>query len=77
MKTFYYSFYFQNIDEHKYALKRLIRGVGASSVHSKTGYYCALVALLNLNVDTNVEDILELINTELHKSKKNSDSVSI
>ncbi|XP_076256235.1 MYB binding protein 1a [Rhynchophorus ferrugineus] len=64
----------KNIDEYKYALKRLIRGVGASSVHSKTGYYCALVALLNLNVDTNVEDILELISTELHKSGKNSDS---
>ncbi|KAH1011863.1 hypothetical protein HUJ04_001143 [Dendroctonus ponderosae] len=60
--------------ELKYALARLVRGLGSPTFVARAGYYSTLVALLNLRQDINPSDILDLVETELHTSRKNSDA---
>ncbi|EFA05514.1 myb-binding protein 1A [Tribolium castaneum] len=63
----------QSNDELKYALGRLIRGLGSSKIHAKTGFFAALVALLNLKTIT-IEEIFTHVEKELHKGGSNSKS---
>ncbi|XP_050302470.1 myb-binding protein 1A-like protein [Anthonomus grandis grandis] len=63
----------QGQNELKYALKRLIRGLGSPIHNARAGYYSTLVALLSLNLDVGARDVLELVKSELHRSGKNSD----
>ncbi|XP_044261634.1 rDNA transcriptional regulator pol5 [Tribolium madens] len=63
----------QGVDELKYALGRLIRGLGSSKIQAKTGFFSALVALLNLKSFT-IEEIFTHVEKELHKGGSNSKS---
>ncbi|XP_059612991.1 myb-binding protein 1A [Phlebotomus argentipes] len=57
--------------EHKYVLKRLVRGTGGSSNASKCGFYTALVGYLNAFKETvALEEIFEVLDSELKVSKK-------
>ncbi|CAG9770830.1 unnamed protein product [Ceutorhynchus assimilis] len=60
-------------NELSYALKRLVRGLGASTPIARAGYYSLLVAILQSKLDVHPDKILEISKTELHKSGKNSD----
>ncbi|KAL1502634.1 hypothetical protein ABEB36_007748 [Hypothenemus hampei] len=60
--------------ELKYALKRLVRGLGAQAFEAKAGFYATLMALIHVHPNIKTNEILELIKTELHKSGKNSDA---
>jgi hypothetical protein len=59
----------------KYALGRLIRGLGSSKVHAKSGFFAALVGLLNLK-NVTIDEIFEHVDKELHTGGGNSKSVS-
>lgn len=63
----------KNSNELKYALKRFIRGLGASSFNSKQGYYCTLATLFKLDIDFDIAELLNIVESELHRSAKNSD----
>lgn len=65
----------QGAYELKYALKRLIRGLGSSKASTRTGYYSALVALITA-ADVSLTQILDIIHEELLTSGSNSKSVS-
>jgi hypothetical protein len=60
-------------DELKYALGRLIRGLGSSKVHAKSGFFAALVGLLNLK-NVTIDEIFEHVDKELHTGGGNSKS---
>ena len=62
--------------ELKYALKRIVRGLGAQNVDSKVGFYCTLVALLSCVENIDVSMILECVKESLKSSGGNSKSVS-
>lgn len=66
----------QGKHELKYAVSRLIRGLGASKDSSKIGFYTVLVALFNSVEDISVSDVFEHVKKELHSSGSNSKSVS-
>nr|XP_022905735.1 myb-binding protein 1A [Onthophagus taurus] len=61
-------------NELKYALTRLIRGLGASSNSTKQGYYTVLVGLINCFDEIKICDVLEVGNKELSTSAGNSKS---
>ncbi|XP_044764201.1 rDNA transcriptional regulator pol5 [Coccinella septempunctata] len=63
----------ENETEYKYALGRLIRGLGSSTVSARCGFYSTFMPLLNLS-DVSVEQIFEVVEKELHKGKSNSKS---
>lgn len=60
----------------KYALKRLIRGLGTSNINARAGFYAALVALLTSNAELSLNQLFDIVNTELQTSGSNSKSVS-
>ncbi|XP_060533995.1 uncharacterized protein LOC132706596 [Cylas formicarius] len=60
--------------EINYALKRLIRGLGASTSTARIGYFTTLTVWLNLLDNVDIQTILQFVESELHKSGKNSDS---
>ncbi|XP_066153812.1 myb-binding protein 1A [Euwallacea fornicatus] len=64
----------EGINELKYALKRLVRGLGSQSFSARTGYYITLVAVLKFLPKIALTEILELIKAELQKSRKNNDA---
>lgn len=66
----------QGESEVKYALKRLIRGLGSSNANTRSGYYSTLVALLNIDEELNIQQIFDIINEELHTSSTTSKGVS-
>ncbi|KAJ8958482.1 hypothetical protein NQ318_002275 [Aromia moschata] len=61
----------ENENEVKYALGRIIRGLGSPSISSKTGFYTALVVLINLN-NVTINDIFDHLNKHLQKAGSNS-----
>ncbi|XP_023012779.2 MYB binding protein 1a isoform X1 [Leptinotarsa decemlineata] len=61
-------------DEVKYAFGRIIRGLGASTSNARTGFYTALVALLNIKNEITVDVLFEHILKHLNKSGSNSKS---
>ncbi|KAJ8931338.1 hypothetical protein NQ314_015747 [Rhamnusium bicolor] len=61
----------ENENELKYALGRIIRGLGSPTVNARTGFYTALVALINIQ-DVTLEDIFEHLNKQLHKAGSNT-----
>lgn len=63
-------------NELKYALGRIIRGLGSSTVSARTGFYTALVALINARDDISVDDIFNHLEKELHKAGSNTKGVS-
>ncbi|XP_066251995.1 myb-binding protein 1A [Euwallacea similis] len=64
----------EGINELKYALKRLVRGLGSQSFSARAGYYITLVAVLKFLPNVAVTEILELMKVDLQKSRKNSDA---
>ncbi|KAG8225834.1 hypothetical protein J437_LFUL004763 [Ladona fulva] len=60
-------------NEVDYVLERLVRGVGASRVTARTGFYSALVALLTYH-KISARNILNLVKKELVKGKTVSKS---
>ncbi|KAK9872008.1 hypothetical protein WA026_015254 [Henosepilachna vigintioctopunctata] len=60
-------------NEVKYALERLIRGVGSSSTNARCGFYSTLITFLNYSNIT-IKEIFEIVDKELHKGKSNSKS---
>lgn len=62
--------------EVKYALKRLIRGLGSSNANTRSGFYSTLVALLKTDEELDIQEIFDIINEELHTSSTNSKGVS-
>ncbi|KAJ8917318.1 hypothetical protein NQ315_002339 [Exocentrus adspersus] len=62
----------ENKTELKYALGRIIRGLGSSTVCARTGFYTALVGLINVKDDVSVEDVLGHVEKELHKAGSNT-----
>lgn len=62
--------------ELSYALKRLIRGLGASQESVRRGYYGMLVVILRITPDLSVKDVLDVMDKELHISGNSSKGVS-
>ncbi|XP_018562752.1 myb-binding protein 1A-like protein [Anoplophora glabripennis] len=62
----------ENANELKYALGRIIRGLGSSTVSARTGFYTALVGLINTRDDISVTDIFNHLEKELHKAGSNT-----
>ncbi|GAB0097469.1 hypothetical protein DMENIID0001_131060 [Sergentomyia squamirostris] len=61
----------QHDREHKYVLKRLIRGAGGSSNASKCGFYTTLVGYLNaFKEKLSLDEIFKVLDNELKVSKK-------
>lgn len=60
--------YFQRDKEIQYTLKRLVRGVGASTTDSKAGFFTTLVGFLKSvsTDDVSVKDLLAMTKKELH-----------
>lgn len=68
----------QNQDDNKefdFALVRLVRGLGGSNLFGRKGFYSTLTSLLILHLETSVEKLLSLMNTQLHPAGSNSKSV--
>lgn len=63
----------KNETEFKYALGRIIRGLGSSTVSAKSGFYATLMPLINFS-DITVEQIFEFVEKELHTGTGNSKS---
>ncbi|KAG5894715.1 hypothetical protein JTB14_006135 [Gonioctena quinquepunctata] len=61
-------------DELKYALGRIIRGLGSSTSCARTGFYTALVALFNVKNEITIDEIFEHIQKHLHKASGNTKS---
>ncbi|XP_034946245.1 myb-binding protein 1A [Chelonus insularis] len=68
----------ENIDvnskNHRYSLKRLIRGLGSSQMTSKKGFYISFTAYLTLHSDANIDNLLQIVETELKPSNSFSKS---
>ncbi|CAH1962922.1 unnamed protein product [Acanthoscelides obtectus] len=60
--------------EVKYALGRLIRGLGASTSNARTGFYTALSCLLNLDESITTDDIFELVTKHLRATGSSTKS---
>lgn len=62
--------------ELSYALKRLVRGLGASQEPVRRGYYGMLVVILRIAPHLTVKDVLDVMDKELHTSGNSSKGVS-
>lgn len=60
----------------KYALGRIVRGLGSSTSHARTGFFAALVGLLSVNTEITCEEVFEQVEKHLHKTGSNSKRVS-
>ncbi|KAL2737232.1 myb-binding protein 1A-like protein [Vespula maculifrons] len=60
--------------EHKYAMTRLIRGLGSSKLYAKKGFYSTLTTFLTMHPNTSVDTILVTMDTELHPVNSNTKS---
>ncbi|XP_017777621.1 PREDICTED: myb-binding protein 1A-like protein [Nicrophorus vespilloides] len=60
-------------NDSKYALNRLIRGLGATKNTARIGFYTALTTLLQ-TVEFNVEEILEISDKQIKNNANNSKS---
>ncbi|CAH0548937.1 unnamed protein product [Brassicogethes aeneus] len=58
--------------ELKYALGRIIRGLGSSTNQARTGFYSALVGLLGIREDVSVSDLFEHVEKHLHRVGSNT-----
>ncbi|XP_054014556.1 myb-binding protein 1A-like [Hylaeus anthracinus] len=58
--------------EFKYAIKRLIRGLGASKTSSRIGFYTTLTVFLKMHSEISVEELLSIIDSELHPVNSNN-----
>lgn len=66
--------HFQSENEQKYALDRLVRGVGSSRTSAKTGFYTVLVSFLTNSAEVTVADVFEAIDKHLSTGGSNSKS---
>lgn len=60
------TFFFQNGKDSNYALKRLVRSLGANVPDIRSGYFATLVAFLTTIGNVSVSELLELVKKELH-----------
>lgn len=58
-------------------MKRLIRGLGSTTINARAGFYSTLVALLVSNPEVTLEQLFSVVNAELQTSGSNSKSVSL
>ncbi|XP_060806524.1 myb-binding protein 1A-like protein [Amyelois transitella] len=65
----------ENEKDINYALKRLVRSLGANVPDMRTGYFAALVTLLKKHSQITVSTLLDLIKKELHASKSSKSEV--
>lgn len=59
-----------------YALTRLVRGLGSSRATSRTGFYTTLTAYLKTNPDIRVDELMKIMDAELHAVNSSQKSVS-
>lgn len=60
--------------ECKYAIIRLIRGLGSSKLYAKKGFYSTLTTFLIINPDVSIDTIITTMDTELHPVNSNAKS---
>ncbi|XP_015174164.1 PREDICTED: myb-binding protein 1A-like protein [Polistes dominula] len=60
--------------EYKYAMTRLIRGLGSSKLYAKKGFYSTLTTFLIIHSDVSIDTILTTMDTELHPVNSNAKS---
>ncbi|XP_043504476.1 myb-binding protein 1A-like protein [Polistes fuscatus] len=60
--------------ECKYAMTRLIRGLGSSKLYAKKGFYSTLTTFLITHPDVSIDTILTTMDTELHPVNSNAKS---
>ncbi|CAH1163207.1 unnamed protein product [Phaedon cochleariae] len=65
---------YENSDELKYALGRIIRGLGSSTTSARTGFYSVLVTILNMNEHIMVNSVFEHVKKHLHTAGSNNKS---
>lgn len=68
----------QAIDDNKelnYALTRLVRSLGSTTVLARKGFYTTLTAFLTLHPETSIEKLLSIMNIQLHMEQSNTKSV--
>ncbi|XP_076642327.1 MYB binding protein 1a [Halictus rubicundus] len=58
--------------EFKYAIRRLIRGLGASKTSSRLGFYTTLTVFLIMHPEMSIEDIVSIVDSELHPVNSNN-----
>ncbi|XP_031845505.1 MYB binding protein 1a [Nomia melanderi] len=58
--------------EFKYAIRRLIRGLGASKTSSRIGFYTTLTVFLIMYPEMSIEDILSIVDSELQPVSSNN-----
>ncbi|XP_015606625.1 DNA polymerase V [Cephus cinctus] len=62
------------VKELKYALKRLVRGLGSSREFARKGFYSAFTVYLSMNSDIEVSKIMEIVESELSTVNSNTKS---
>lgn len=68
---------FKKSKEYEYTLKRLIRGLGASTSSSRSGFYSTFIAFLCANDENvSIKDIFDVMQKELNIGKEISNKVS-
>ncbi|KZC14630.1 PREDICTED: DNA polymerase V [Dufourea novaeangliae] len=63
-----------NSKEFKYAIRRLIRGLGASKTSSRIGFYTTLTVFLIMYPEMSIEELLSIVDSELHPVSSNPKS---
>nr|XP_033331334.1 myb-binding protein 1A [Megalopta genalis] len=58
--------------EFKYAIRRLIRGLGASKTSSRIGFYTTLTVFLTTHPEMSIEEIISIVDSELHPVNSNN-----
>ncbi|XP_043262610.1 myb-binding protein 1A isoform X2 [Colletes gigas] len=58
--------------EFKYAIKRLIQGLGSSKTSSRVGFYTTLTVFLVMYSKVSIEEFLSIVDNELHPVNSNS-----
>ncbi|CAD6207966.1 GSCOCG00003224001-RA-CDS [Cotesia congregata] len=54
-----------NNEEFTYSLKRLIRGLGSSKMVSRKGFFSTLTTYLKQNLDSDIDQLIEIMEAEL------------
>lgn len=67
-----------SIEQHRYALKRIVRGLGASTCSSKTVFFRTLVGMLTLpsGASLSVDEIVQVMEKELKIGKEIKNKVT-
>ncbi|XP_076618481.1 MYB binding protein 1a isoform X1 [Colletes latitarsis] len=58
--------------EFKYAIKRLIQGLGSSKTSSRVGFYTTLTVFLVMYSKVSIEEFLSIVDNELHPVNSNN-----